>query len=247
MKRFDRIAVMFLVAAGAASISLYLGNIYIASLTTDAAKAAVAAGEITLFGVIFSALYKEISTYYTDRSANISKKWELILPLIKAHYVPWINAATSLRASLKRIDPDSIDDAAIKRFLFLNLVFFGIRMRFIDEDGGLIFLSSMRDEKAAMSAYRSLEEALDWADSETPKRVTHLQGIFMKEDKKGKRYLLDEFEKDVQKDSNLQDDIELIRKWISKEHKEKAITEMNTFIDTFQVSIDRLYNAWSDE
>src|SRR2546428_13306009 len=126
MRRIYRLGLRSAIALVGGAISLYLADSYIASVTDGSAKATVAAGEITLFGVIFSAFYKEVDAYYAERGVNVGKKWDLIFPLLKKYYYPSTHLAGNLRDSLHRIDLKSPTDDSLTRYLYLTCVFYGI-------------------------------------------------------------------------------------------------------------------------
>jgi hypothetical protein len=248
MRRIYRLGLMSAIALVGGAISLYLANGYVASLSDASAKATVAAGEITLFGVIFSAFYKEVSAFYFDRSANIGKKWDLIYPLLKKYYYPWTRLAKSLKDALDRIDFKSPTDDSVIRYLYLTLVFYGVHMRFVLDDSGIILLSSTKDEDAVEKAYSDLQIALDWAGDDTPRRVSYLQSLYLKKTTSGGSYLLASFRDDLLTDSTLQDDLVVMKKWVTdnKDYRDKADKALANFISTFNQSMDRLYNAWSE-
>lgn len=66
-----RVRFLVLIELGliAGAFTWYLANFYLISIRDEVAKATIAAGAITLFGVIFSAIHNEISAYYEERSA----------------------------------------------------------------------------------------------------------------------------------------------------------------------------------
>ncbi len=249
MKRIIRLLIMAIIAVLAGVISLYLANGYIGSLTDDSAKATVAAGEITLFGLIFSAFYKEVNSYYSERATNAGKKWDLIFPMLKAHYFPWVHIAGSLKGALDLIDLKSPKKDSVIRYLYLTLVFYGLHMRFTIEDGGLILLSSTRDEDAVEADYTNLQKALNWAADDTPRRVSYLQGLWINKTKSGNPYLLNDFRSELELDNELKDDLEVLTRWLTgnEGYRNNADTALSTFIRDFNKSLDKLYNAWSGE
>ena len=250
MKRILRLATMSVAALLGGVVSLYLANGYINALTDESAKATVAAGEITLFGVVFSAFYNEVSAYYTEKSANIGKKWELIFPLLKKYYYPWVHVAESVKDSLDRIDISSPTDATVIRYLYNTMVFYGMHYSFIVDDGGIILLSSVRDTTAVQKAYHDLMPALDWDGDNTIARVTYLQSLWRKRKAQpsGDPYTMADFAEDLKKDGALKDDLAVMKKFVSnnKAYRERANKALGVFIATFEGSINNLYNAWSE-
>jgi len=216
------------------------------SIQVDAAKANIIVGVITFFGVIFSALYKEISAYYQERSASINRKWDLIFPFIKNHYNPWINSAKSFRSALNTLDPNALNDEVVTRVLYLTAVFYGIRLRFIIKDGGLILLSSDEEEKKVENAYRQIEKNFGWAKDETPRRVSYLQNLFLSKDTPNNPYVLAMFTKGLSRDGTIKESRDKLRLWLTKENIEKLSMTLDDFINCFKASVDKLYTAWSD-
>jgi len=243
---------MAVIALAAGALSLYLANGYINSVQDESAKASVAAGEITLFGTIFAAFYKEVDTYYGQKNANVGRKWDLIFPMLKKYYYPLTQIAMRLKGALEWIDPSSPTDPTITRYLYLTMVFYGIHQRFTNEEGGLILLSSTADEKAVQNAYLELQIALDWAGDETPKKVSYLQSLWMKKTAPSTPaagpYLLSGFSRDLENDDELKKDREIMKEFFqkNKDYKTNALEALDKYISTFEKSMDRLYNAWSE-
>jgi hypothetical protein len=246
MRRIHRLLVLVAIATIAGAFALYFTNYFISIDTDLTAKGTIAASAITVLGVIFSALYKEISSYYKERNQNISKKWKLILPFIKEHYNPWIGSAQSLVSSLKTLNSKKLSDDGVIRVLFLTTIFFGRRLRFILNEGGLILLSSIDEEKKVMEAYRQIERAFCWAADETPTRVSYLQKIFITKDTPNEPLVLWTFSEEVQRDAALQESRDRLKQWLTEQNINNLETKLNEFINTFKLSINKLYTAWSD-
>lgn len=228
-------------------VSLALANYYLGAISDDTGKATIAAATITVFGVIFSAVYKEISDYYQERAKNTGKKWELIFPFIKNHYIPWINSAKSFQASLSGLIKYGKNDEVVNRILFLTMIFYGIRLRFITKDGGLILLSTNKEELEVEKAYRAIESSYQWADSETPRRVSYLQHLFLTKNKENAPYILASFTNDLAVDRNMQDSKLKLDSWLSKDENIKGLDKsLEEFIQKFKSGIDGLYTAWGD-
>lgn len=83
-------------------VAVLLTILGVSYLSDPASKATVVAAAVTVLGIVFSAVYGEISSYYKDRSANIEKKWNLIYPLLQQYYYPWISSAKLLRKALEK-------------------------------------------------------------------------------------------------------------------------------------------------
>jgi hypothetical protein len=241
-----RLWVLIVIAFMTGVFTWYLSDFYIISLKDDVAKATVAAGAITLFGVVFSAMYKEISDYYKHRSAIASRKWDLIFPFIKSGYYPWINSAWSLHSSLKGLNPNAMSDEDVTRVLYLTMVFFGYRLRLVLNDGGLILLSSDKEEKEVMAAYRRIEKDFQWAKDETPRRVSYLQHLFLSRNKADNPYVLAKFAEDFANDRNIKESKERLELWLTNENIECLKTALEDFANYFKDCVNRLYAAWCD-
>jgi hypothetical protein len=249
MTRIRRLILLVIIAIVAGGFSWWVANIYISSVTDDVAKATIAAGVITLFGVIFSAMYNEISTYYKDRSANINRKWDLIFPMMKNHYNPWVNIAYSYIRSLKRLDIEHPSDENFMRVLYLTLIFFGLHMKFVLDDGGLILLSTPKEEKTVSEAYYKIEDSYVFAGDQTPRLVSHLDDVYLSKGVKGGSgypYVLEKFKKDLETDPVLQESMQKLKAWMNKDNKDNLMSALQNFADTFKASLDRLYTAWGD-
>jgi hypothetical protein len=245
MARTERIIVLIIASLVIGLLTIEYANSIISSITDYTAKATIVAATITVLGVIFSAMYNEISSYYKDRSIIVDKKWELIYPLVKKHYYPWINAAKKLQSVFhENINNDSVIQENQTRMLYLITIFYGYRIRFINEDGGLILLYSSKDGEGVDQAYRQVENALRWKGDETPRRVSYLQNIFMENDKPGSPYFFTAFSDDLSNDQTLQELRDSLGHWLNKENVQNADNALQTFIRTFESSIDKLYSAW---
>ena len=244
MKRVLRFG-LFIFVAVVAIATLYVANFYITLIKDDAAKATIVAGVITFFGVIFSAMYNEISAYYKERSESINRKWDMIFPFIKNHYNPWINSAKSLLSSLD-LNPNALSADAVTRVLYLTAVFYGYRLRFIVNDGGLILLSSDKEDRKVENAYREIERKFQWAKDETPRRVSYLQNLFLSRNKPDDPYVLSKFTDDLKEDQVLEDSRKILWSWLTKENIDELKVATKDFIECFKASIDKLYTAWGD-
>ena len=223
-----------------------MANSYISSLSDDAAKATVAAGAVTLFGVIFSALYNEVSAYYKERSQNICRKWDLIYPLIKNDYNPWIYSASSLLDALEDFNPTAKNDDVIIHILYLTSVFYGNRLRFITKDGGLVLLSTPAEEKKVNDAYNEVKKKFQWAGTETSRKVSYLQKLFVSKDKRKEPYVQAMFAEDLKTDAYLKESKEQLKSWLTKENVDQLKDAAKSFIDCFKNSINKLYTAWGN-
>ncbi|HMB45015.1 MAG TPA: hypothetical protein VKL21_04250, partial [Candidatus Methanoperedens sp.] len=144
----------------------------------------------------------------------------------------------------ENINKDSVSKENQTRILYLITIFYGYRIKFITEDGGMILLYSSKDEKEVDQAYRQVENYLQWEGDKTPRRVSYLQNIFMSNDKPGSPYFFTAFSDDLSNDQTLQELRDSLGQWLNKENVQNADNALQTFIRTFKSSIDKLYSAW---
>ncbi len=229
-----------------AVLTVIMAWLLISSNTDPTAKGTIAAGAITVLGVIFADFYKEIASFYKERSRSISKKWKLIFPFIKSHYNPWIGASNSWLNSLENLDVSK--DIAVARVLYLTTLFYGIRMRFLN-DGGVLLLSTNKEEEKVTKAYNAIKGCYKWAgpDPETQLRTSFLQKYFLDKTRDNTPLVFDTFYKDMQTNQALTECNDLLKKWVSdKNNVENLKKEVKAFATTFKGSIDKLYTAWGD-
>lgn len=244
VKRVARLVILIGTGLLAGGGVIFLGNYFQSSLTDYTAKATILAGVITFLGTVFTALYSEISSYYKDRSSNSEKKWNLIYPLIKQDYYPWINSALSLGEAFK-LSIATITAKQVLHILYLIAVFYGYRLRFITGDGGVIILSSTKEENEVNQAYFQIIKTFQWAGDETPCRVSQLQELFISRNKKDDPYVLFKFEHDVKNDPSLQDSREKLEAWLKTDNnKQNVELALTNFTEIFNHDISKVYSAW---
>jgi hypothetical protein len=232
--------------ASAAAIIYYINPI-IVRMNDPAAEATIVAATVTVLGVIFSAMYNEISSFYQETSTSFSKKWDLIYPFIRDHYNPWINSAKVFHRQLERINTAGVVSEANASWILYHLaVFYGYRLRFILQSGGLILLSSTREQEKVDSAYRAVEDSLQWAGDDTALENSYLQHLFLTKNKPDQPYVFSQFQQELEKEARLKGMHKTLYAWMQiRENREKAGTALGRFATTFQESVDRLYSAWS--
>jgi hypothetical protein len=247
LKRAYRLVILIGIALAAGAAVIYIGIYFINSqqITDIAAKATILAGVLTVLGTVFTALYNEISSYYKDRSNNNEKKWNLIYPLVKQDYYPWINAALSLRYAMSKVTKSKITNNQVIHVLYLIAVFYGYRLRFIIGDGGLIILSSTSEEDKVNEAYVKILDSFQWAGEETAKRVSELQNIFISKDKQENPYVLARFESDVNSTPSLQDSKHKLANWLEIDANRQTFDgKIENFVNVFKRGIDNVYSNW---
>lgn len=208
------------------------------------ANSTIIAGEITFLGIIFTTIYKEISTYYRDKTERVNKRWNLVLPMIKDNYMPWISAAKSLSNSFKNVQSGTPSDSQINRILFLFSVFYGIRLRNLQQNGGYILLSSTEDEDLIDDAYQKIKSTLNWAGDETPNRVNELQELFVKNEKDTNPYSIVRFQQDLAQSPSLQESKDKLKAWLTADTAKTAQNDLDTFVFLFKQSIKKLSSYW---
>src|SRR5205807_3150838 len=132
-----------------ASLSPYVLN----QVGDPAAKATTVAAFIALFGVVFTAVFSEISAYYKDRGLGMEKKWELVFPLLRDYYNPWIQGSRYFSKFLRDLQKKKDEEITLPiaaRGLFYLTFFFSRRLKFSLEAGGRPILANDQDEKKVL-------------------------------------------------------------------------------------------------
>jgi hypothetical protein len=260
LTRRTRLAALVTLGVVPPSLAIFLLDKTVTASTPAAIQAAIAGGVLTAVGTIFSAVYKEASSYFQQTTSNVDKKVTMISPLIQKYYSPWINSAQILHGKLESLlrnaSPTPED---VQSLLYYIMVYYGYRMKFIIEAGGLILLSSTAEQNGVHDAYRSAEIALDWEGSKTHGDVSYLQYLFLTKnaaasDKarsdgssapSGSPYLFFQFSRDIASDKTLSGMMDTLSTWVSQKEKVGAASAaVNGFAVSFQTSIDQLYTAW---
>lgn len=240
MKRSHRVVILVLGTAAGLGIPSVIS---LFSKITDTVLAAF----IALFGVIFTAIFSEVSSYYSDRGLGMQKKWELVFPLLRDYYNPWIQSASYFSGYLKEIKgskPFSPEQAT--RILFYVSLFFSSRLRFSLKAGGRPILAEDSDEENVLEAYRALEKTLDWTDHQNRRtEISFLQQSFMQKDSPDKAYSSYQFAEDVKVDARLQKIRDEIQAWLTKDHAEKTAQALDEFQSRFKKGINKLYSGWA--
>lgn len=228
-----------------AAISPYaLGQV-----TDPAAKATIAAAFISLFGIVFGAVYSEISAYYKDRALGMEKKWELVFPLMRDYYNPWIQGAKYFSGFLRELKvlakSEEISPDAAARAMFYQVYFYSRRLKFSLEAGGRPILADDEDEEKVLNAYRSIELSLQWAGKDTRSRVARLQKAFLDREKY-EPYLSNEFIADAIDPKNIETvkDCERLKEWLTIDHMNKTAQALEEFESHFKQGINRMYRGW---
>lgn len=246
MKGLYRLFILIAIAIVGGTIVLCIANNLISQYKIDdtASRATIVAGVITFLGTIFATIYKEISTYYTDKNERGNKRWDLVLPMIKENYMPWISAASSLSNSFKSIQNGQKTDSQVNRILFLFTIFYGIRLRNLQKNGGYILLSSSEEEDVVDKAYQKVKSVLNWAGDETPNRVNELQELFITNEEEKKPYSIVRFEDDLNKRDSIKESKKKLEQWLTTEKAKETQKELDNFIKVFKESIKKLSSYW---
>ncbi len=261
MTRRTRLIILVVLGVVPPSLAIFLLDRTVTGTTPAAIQAAIAGGVLTAVGTIFSAVYKEVSAYFQQTTSNVNAKVTMISPIVQKYYSPWINSAQILHGKLESLTKsDVVAPEDIQTLLYYTMVYYGYRMKFVLEAGGLILLSSTAQQKTVHDAYRAAEVALDWEGAKTHGDVSYLQTLFLTKNvaigsgtakadgpspSSGAPYMFFQFSKDIQGDKILSSMTDSLTQWVGQKEKVRAASEaVNNFALTFQTSIDQLYTAW---
>jgi hypothetical protein len=200
---------------------------------------------LTLFGIIFSAVYSGISSYYKTLSSNKKRKFKIIYPLITKFYVPWMSSASQLARNIDSVDKASLTTDALAHVLYLILVFYGYRLRFVREGGGYILLDSAADSLSVREAYSRVVASFDWAGANTALKTSKLQLIFLSKDTKKQPYVQYLFLQDLKDDAELQQMLLDLKNWIAEGKGRETAKRLWVFEMAFGESIDKFYSTWN--
>jgi len=228
-----------------ASLSPYVLN----QVGDPAAKATTVAAFIALFGVVFTAVFSEISAYYKDRGLGMEKKWELVFPLLRDYYNPWIQGSRYFSKFLRDLQKKKDEEITLPiaaRGLFYLTFFFSRRLKFSLEAGGRPILANDQDEKKVLETYRAVEDSLDWGGIEPRSRTARLQGVFLEREKWGNPYLSYQFIADAtdKEKGEIYKDCNDFLEWLRKERGAKTAVALEAFESAFSESINKLYAGW---
>lgn len=216
-------------------------------ITDFASIATIVAASFTLMGTIFTTIYKEISSYYKDKSESAQKRWDLVFPMITSNYMPWISSAHSLADSFQNVIDGDLTLPKLNRICFLMALFYGIRLRNLQKNGGYILLSSIEDEEEVNDAYSKIKEKLNWAGVDTPNLANKLAEVFVKFESEKNPYSLSQFELDLEKDKTVQKCMEKLTSWLDSDRETKAKDAkvvLEDFEKKFKKNINKLSSTW---
>jgi hypothetical protein len=218
----------------------------ISSVTDDASKATIVAAYVTLLGVIFTAVLSEVSSYYQEQSANVSKKRDLIFPLLQKDYFPIIHAGEGLLKAMRKLPKQTAQSQEeVMHLYWLTSVLFGLQMKFTINDGGVVLLSSTEDEDRVVAAFNAFEDVFLWAEDKTAPITAQLDKVFLAKEKSGDPFVPEDLRNAMKGDVDLRDGFEQMKKWCSDPKKvERATEALDAFTSRFKESVNRLYAAW---
>ncbi len=156
-------------------------NIISTAGLTPAQSVPLYAGIVGFLATIITLLHGEISARYTEKRAQAQKRWELVFPILQDSYVPWINSAKKLLGVLKK--DINFSEHELNRILYFICLFYGIRLRFVITQGGLILLGTKIDENNVNAAYDNIKNSFQWAGDRTATQVSELQDYFLRNNK----------------------------------------------------------------
>jgi hypothetical protein len=226
-------------------------------LSDPTAKSTVLAALIGLFGVIFASTYTEIASFYKDREQERQRlvqeqatgrrqKWELVFPMIRDYYNPWIQTSLYLSRHLRTLK-NPVPEESVNRTLFYLGLFYTARLRDSIHAGGRPILTSVTDEEEVSEAYRDVERSLNWDGEETRDDVSFLQLLFWKSDKPDAPYVYSSFATDLAKRKNtrlvkIRDSLKL---WLNQTNAQTASEKLERFQRLFSAAINRFYAGWA--
>ncbi len=178
--RRSRLALLVVLGVVPPSLAILLLKYTITATTPAAIQAAIAGGIITAIGTVSSAIYKEVSSYFQQTDTNVNTKVQMITPMVQKYYNPWINSAQMLGKQLDSLgEAKALENGDIESLLYHIMVYYGYRMKFLLESGGLIMLSSVQEQKDVNKLYHDTEEALDWKGPATHGDASYLEWLFL--------------------------------------------------------------------
>jgi len=242
MQRFHNLAVLITIAiiGGFAVIAVATHIVNSTSLTSSDAVP-IYAGVVGFLAAIVTTIYQEISSRYKEKRERARKRWELVFPMIKGAYIPWINSARKLSDSLKHFSDTKFADSDINRILYYCCLFYGLRLQFILDHGGSIMLGTIRAETDVKKSYKDLKESFQWAGKNTRRYASILQKYFVENNSKEDIIVFETFEKELLKPQSLfAESKAILEQWLNESNTNGAETarhSIDNFISTFEDAI----------
>jgi hypothetical protein len=112
--------------------------------------------------------------------------------------------------------------------------------------GGLILLSTHKENKKIMDAYRQIEKNFKWDGEDTPIDISYLQHLFIHKNNPNNPYVLYTFIDNIRTDTYIIDSRNKLKIWLTKENIENLEKDLGNFINRFKKSIDKLYSSWGN-
>jgi hypothetical protein len=135
----------------------------------------------------------------------------------------------------------------VERVLYFTALFYGYRLYFIINGGGLILLSTTEESDKVMNAYREIQRNYQWAGDQTPIYISYLQKLFTDKNTPHEPYVLCAFIDEFKTDTFLGESREKLQSWLAKENNiENLRQKLGDFKDDFNESIEKLYTKWGD-
>jgi hypothetical protein len=178
--RRERLVLLVILGIVPPSFAILLLKYTITATTPAAIQAALAGGIITAIATVSSAIYKEASSYFQQTDSNVNAKVQMITPLVQKYYNPWINSAQILGKQLGALSTKkALENGDVESLLYHIMVYYGYRMKFLLESGGLILLSSVPEQDVVNQLYHDTETALDWKGAATHGDASYLEWLFL--------------------------------------------------------------------
>ena len=201
------------------------------------------AGIMSFFATIIITIFKEVSSRYNEKRELARRNWELVFPMMKDSYIPWIQHAKKLKKELEDGQTQGITDNIANRVMFFLCLFYGHRLRFLLKHGGLILLHTKESEDSINQAYDKVKDNLQWAKEHTITYTSELQEYFFKEDCDENPIVFSKFKQLCNtQDNDSEYDFSKAKKelnqWLSKpDNLKNACTSLEDFIQKFEDGI----------
>lgn len=239
MERANTLLLLIIIAIAGSLVVIYAAVFIIEQAQLDSnSSVPIYAGIIAFLAAIVSAIFQEVSARYKEKRARADKIWELVFPIMKDGYIPWIEHAKKLSKALNQAKESKYDDFSIDKVLYFMCLFYGLRFRFLLKYGGTILLSKRSDEIEVDEAYQEIKKALIWAGNDTEKHITELMEYFMKK----QNLTLNRFigmSHEINPELDLKEERKRLKAWLEADEKNvrQACDKLNRFAELFEMKL----------
>ncbi|TAK17062.1 MAG: hypothetical protein EPO37_07395 [Nitrosarchaeum sp.] len=245
MNSTESLAILIIVGISSGAFIVGVATYFLDTLTLEPEESVpIYAGVMVFLGGIATAIFQELSSRYKERRDNARNRWQLVFPILKESYIPWINAGKKFSSSLKPKD-DKFTDSEINRILYFICLFFGIRLDFILKHGGSILLGSKEEQEKVENAYEKLKNTLQWAGNDTPKHTSNLQHYFISNNKSDDPMVFQKFADKLDPPIiSLKEPRELLSAWLQKKEE---VNKAKIAIEEFTIIFDKAIADFSGQ